>query len=234
MGRVAGGIAHDFRNLLTVISGQAEVSSMRLDKVDPIQEDLATILKTVDSAKELTQNLLDFSREREITPKRMDLNELVHYLEQMLVRLLGSDFKLKLELTQEETPIVADSSQLEQVVVNLVANARDASQAGDTITVQTHANLKINADEPLLDLEPGDYVCLSVKDEGAGMSDETMEHMYEPFYTTKERGKGTGLGLSTVFGSIKQNQGHVRVNSKLGVGTEFQIILPVANGDDSK
>ncbi len=233
MGRVAGGIAHDFRNLLAVISGQAEISAMRIEKTDPIQEDLATILKTAESAKELTQNLLDFSREREITPKRLDLNELVHYLEQMLLRLLGSDLKLRLELTAEKMPIVADSSQLEQVLVNLVANARDASKAGDTITIRTEANYEINPDESLLDLEPGNYVYLCVKDEGAGMSDETMEHMFEPFYTTKERGKGTGLGLSTVFGSIKQNRGHVEVNSKLGTGTEFRIILPVANENGS-
>ncbi len=227
IGLLAGGIAHDFNNILTGINGFAELLYMQLPPGSPHQEDVAKILKGGQRAAELVRQLLAFSRKQVIEPKILDLNSLVSELERMLLRLIGEHIRLTTSLAPHLWPIKADPTQLEQIVLNLVINARDAMPNGGQLTIDT-ANVTLT-DEDLpdqLELPPGEFVKLTVSDTGIGMSEQVKAHIFEPFFTTKELGRGTGLGLATVYGIVKQNCGLIWVDSEPGQGTTFQIYLP--------
>jgi PAS domain S-box-containing protein len=218
IGRLAGGVAHDFNNVITIISGYGQ---MLADGVrhDPILRDAAAeVLKAAERAAGLASQLLAFSRRQVIQPKPVDLNALVANLQRMLSRVIGEDIELQTVLRPDLAPVRADPGQLEQVLMNLVVNARDAMPSGGKLTIET-ANATLD-DRP--------FVLLVVSDTGVGMDAEVRSHLFEPFFTTKERGKGTGLGLSTVYGIVKQHGGDIWVSSESGRGTTFKIYLPQA------
>ncbi|MEZ5100811.1 MAG: ATP-binding protein [Thermoleophilia bacterium] len=220
VGRLAGGIAHDFNNLLTAITGYAQLLLDRLDDGTPCHRDAREIDRAATRASELTGQLLAFGRGQSFQPKVLDVNALVRDLSDMLRRLIGEDVALALDLPTEVAPVKADPGQLEQVIVNLVVNARDAMPDGGVVTVST-------AD--VHDRELGPLVSITVTDTGVGMSPETLAHAFEPFFTTKETGRGTGLGLATVYGIVTQSGGHVRVESEPGIGSIFTVLLPRAS-----
>jgi two-component system cell cycle sensor histidine kinase/response regulator CckA len=227
MGRLAGGVAHDFNNLLMIIEGYLQIllGEMRLD--DPLRGDLEEVLKAAQRAADLTKQLLTFSRRQIIQPKLLDLNRLIKNLERMLKRIIGEDIELVTRLEPELKAVTADPGQIEQVVVNMTVNARDAMPAGGKLIIETsHVHLDQDV-RPSPATQTGDYVALRVGDTGVGVDPEVLPHVFEPFFTTKERGKGTGLGLSTSYGIIKQNGGDVQVQSAPGKGTTFTIYLPV-------
>jgi PAS domain S-box-containing protein len=227
VGRLAGGVAHDFNNLLTAIKGYSELSLGRLDARDPIRKDLEEIRKAANRAEALTHQLLAMSRRQVLKPRVLDLGSVVGDLEKMLRRLIGEDIELTTVAEEPLGHVKADPGQLEQVVLNLVVNARDAMPRGGKLTIRL-ANTDV--DEKTagqgVDLEPGEYVTLSVEDTGCGMDVETRARIFEPFFTTKGHGKGTGLGLSTVYGIVRQSGGHTQVESEPGCGTSFRIFLP--------
>ena len=228
IGRLSGGIAHDFNNLLGVIIGYSKLIRQR---VAPQHTELAEFAEEVEKAGQraaaLTRQLLAFSRQQILTPIVLDLNALVSDMQKMLPRLIGEDLTLEIDLKSDLGTVKADRSQIEQVVMNLAVNARDAMPAGGTLRIET-ANAEI--DEMYArhhaGARPGHYVLLSVSDSGTGMSPETVTHIFEPFFTTKELGKGTGLGLATIYGIVKQSGGYIWVDSKLGEGSSFKIFLP--------
>ena len=233
VGRLAGGVAHDFNNLLTVISGYSELALQRVTDgesqpdVDGVREDLEEIKSAAARAASLTQQLLAFSRQQVVQPGKLDLNEIVAEIEKMLDRLIGEDVALVVHLDATAGPVEADAGQLEQVILNLAVNGRDAMPDGGTLTIETTAiELEIALDNEHGRVEPGRYVRLAVTDDGAGMDAETQARVFEPFFTTKELGKGTGLGLSTVYGILEQSGGHVRIHTSPGNGTCFEIYLP--------
>ena len=227
IGRLAGGIAHDFNNLLTIITGYSDLVLRRLNKKDPHREKIEEVKKAAQRAATLTHQLLAFSRKQVLQPKVLDLNSVTLDLSNMLERLLGDDVELVLNLKPDTLRVYADPGQMEQVLMNLVVNSRDAMPHGGEIIIRTE-NVKL--DETYTKtrdvVKPGDYVMLAVSDTGIGMDPETEAHIFEPFFTTKERGKGTGLGLSTVYGIIKQSGGYIWVYSEVGIGTTFKIYLP--------
>jgi PAS domain S-box-containing protein len=226
IGQLAGGVAHDFNNLLAVIQGCAELVLQALPDTDPMQEDMDQLLSATRRATTLTRQLLAFGRRQVLQPRLLDLNTLTLNLEKMLQRLLGDGFELRFELAPSLSMVKADESQLEQIVLNLVVNARDAMPAGGSITLRT-SNVHIDTPaESELGFGRGDFVVLSVEDDGVGMSADTQRRIFEPFFTTKDVGKGTGLGLSTVHGIVQQSDGHLRVESELGRGTRFDVYLP--------
>ena len=228
VGRLAGGVAHDFNNLLTVIRGYSELLLGRLAPTDAMRKDMEEIKKAADRASGLTRQLLAFSRRQFIAPKVLDLNALVSNMDGMLRRLIGEDIvELCTELDSSVGAVKADPGQVEQVIMNLVVNARDAMPKGGRLTIQTK-NVTIGQGARLdaVGVEPGSYVLLAVRDTGHGMDAETRSHLFEPFFTTKEKGKGTGLGLSTVYGIVKQSGGSISVESAPGRGTTFRIYLP--------
>ncbi|HZS44942.1 MAG TPA: PAS domain S-box protein [Blastocatellia bacterium] len=227
IGRLAGGVAHDFNNLLTAILGYSELLLQISSPDDDFNGGLQEIKKAGQRAASLTRQLLAFSRKQILQPKVINLNNTVLNLHKMLRRLIGEDIELISLLDPDLGQIKADPSQIEQVVINLAVNARDAMPNGGRIAIET-ANLDINGEGTSADngLPPNKYVVLKVVDTGCGMDDETMAHIFEPFFTTKELGKGTGLGLSTVYGIVQQSGGQVRVTSKPGKGTTFKIYLP--------
>jgi len=228
IGRLSGGIAHDFNNLLGVIIGYSKLIRQR---VDPHQTTLAEFAEEVEKAGQraaaLTRQLLAFSRQQILTPTALDLNALVADMQKMLPRLLGEDVTVEIDLESDLGTVRADRSQLEQVVMNLAVNARDAMPTGGTIRIET-ANAHFHEDYARhhAGAKPGPQVLLSVSDTGTGMSPETVTHIFEPFFTTKEMGKGTGLGLATVYGIVKQSGGYIWVESEVGVGSSFKIFLP--------
>jgi PAS domain S-box-containing protein len=231
VGRLAGGVAHDFNNLLTVIRGYSELLLSRLQPTDAMRKDMEEVKKAADRASGLTRQLLAFSRRQFIAPKVVDLNALVVNMDGMLRRLMGEDIiELCAELSPNIGAIRADPGQIEQVIMNLAVNARDAMPKGGRLTIETR-NVTIGKTSRLdaVDLEPGAYVLLTVRDTGHGMDAETRSHLFEPFFTTKEKGKGTGLGLSTVYGIVKQSKGGIVVESVLGKGTAFKIYFPLIN-----
>jgi len=227
VGRLAGGIAHDFNNILTAITGYADLLLEDLGATDPRRQDADEIHKAADRAAGLTRQLLAFSRQQVLQPTVLEVNTLVSDLEKMLRRLLGEDVALSTRLAPTTGRVKADPGQLEQVIMNLAVNARDAMPNGGKLTLET-ANVDLD-DAYAADHYParaGPFVMLAVSDTGIGMSEETQAHMFEPFFTTKEKGKGTGLGLATVYGIIKQSGGFIWVYSEVGQGTTFKLYLP--------
>jgi PAS domain S-box-containing protein len=227
IGRMAGGIAHDFRNILTAILGYAELVLDQLDERDPSWAATLKIRQASGRAAELTSQLLAFSRQQVLRLEVIDVNNLVRGVEDMVQRLIGEDVTIDAHLADTLAYVKADAAQLEQVIVNLASNARDAMPGGGCITITT-TNMTLEAapgidDEPV---EPGHYVVLQVGDTGTGMDERTRARIFEPFFTSKEQGKGTGLGLATVYGTVKQLGGHISVDSELGEGTRFSIFLP--------
>lgn len=226
LGRLTGGVAHDFNNLLTVINGFAELMELRLGADHSLQDMLKQILQSGQRATDLVHQLLAFSRKQIIEPKILNLNHLVSGVEKMLHRLIGEDIRLEVILDPDLWPIKADPVQIEQVIVNLAVNARDAMPRGGQLTLQTGNVFLDDTYTRHLDIRSGDYVTLSVSDNGVGMSEEVIAHIFEPFFTTKELGRGTGLGLATIYGIVKQNDGHIEVESEVGRGTLFKVYLP--------
>jgi two-component system cell cycle sensor histidine kinase/response regulator CckA len=227
VGRLAGGVAHDFNNLLTAISGYSDLLLHRLPDYSTLRRDVEEIRKAGDRAAALTRQLLAFSRRQVLQPKVLDLNGVVTKMGQMLRRLVGEDIGLSIDLSPSLSRVKADPGQIEQVIVNLAVNARDAMPDGGRITIATaDAELSPAYAAAHPEVRPGPHVLLSVADTGQGMSDETQAHLFEPFFTTKERGKGTGLGLATVYGIVQQSGGHIRVNSAADRGSTFLVYLP--------
>jgi PAS domain S-box-containing protein len=225
IGRLAGGVAHDFNNMLTVILGGIELSLPRLDAHHPSRVYLRDAAEAAQSAAALTRQLLAFSRKEVIAPRALDLNEVIDRMQKMILRLLGEDVRLVTIRGQGLPPISFDPVQIEQVILNLAVNARDAMAAGGQLTIET-SRIPASASE-LPGLGEGG-VLLTVSDNGVGISDEVRAHLFEPFFTTKEAGKGTGLGLATVYGAVQQNGGYIEVDSTLGRGATFKISLPAA------
>lgn len=227
VGRLSGGIAHDFNNLLSVIIGYADEMDPSLGESEKLRKNAEQIKKAGLRAASLTRQLLAFSRQQVLQPTILELNGLVSDLAKMLKRLIGADVELTLRLDPAVGRVKADQSQLDQVIVNLVVNARDAMPNGGKLTIET-ANAEIGEQHAarMRYVRPGSYVQLTVSDTGTGMDAETIAHIFEPFFTTKEKGKGTGLGLSTVYGIIKQTGGYILVDSAPGKGTAFKIFLP--------
>ncbi len=227
IGQLAGGVAHDFNNLLVVIGGYAGMMLEDLPPEHAMREGLEEIRSAGERASALTRQLLVFSRRQGAEQKNIAINDLVRNLEKMLRRLIGEDFELVLALEENAGVLRADPGHLEQVILNLVVNARDAMMGGGRLVIET---AHLFADDEFarihLELIPGDYVMLSVSDTGVGMTPEVKSHIFEPFFTTKEKGKGTGLGLSTVYGIVKQSGGSIFVYSEPGLGTTFKMLFP--------
>jgi two-component system cell cycle sensor histidine kinase/response regulator CckA len=227
IGRLAGGVAHDFNNLLTVIGGNLALALSDVSAADPVREYLVEATQAVESAANLTRQLLTFSRKQVIDPKVVNLNVIVADLEKMLRRLLGEDVDLQASVDPGLGQTRVDPGQLEQILVNLAVNARDAMPDGGKLTIET-ANVTIDDGYCAThgDARPGRYVMLAVSDNGSGMDAAVLSHVFEPFFTTKDRGKGTGLGLAMVYGAVRQHGGHVEVYSEPGRGTTFKVYLP--------
>ncbi|MBI4544865.1 MAG: PAS domain S-box protein [Gemmatimonadetes bacterium] len=224
VGRLAGGIAHDFNNVLTTIKGYTEFLIDDLDPRDPRREEVEEIRRAADRASALTRQLLAVSREQVLAPEVFDLNGVVSEMGKMLHRVLGEDIELRTELDPTSAPIRADRGQIEQVLLNLVVNARDAMPWGGKLSIRTASADTDPEGRGRGEVEGGRWVVLAVADTGEGMTPETLSHVFEPFFTTKE--KGTGLGLSTAYGIVKQSGGHIWVYSEQGKGTTFKIYLP--------
>jgi len=231
VGRVVGGVAHEFNNLLSVILGYADLVLGGLPAHDPLRHDIAEIKTAGTHAADLTRQLLGFGRQQVIQPENLHLNNVVTGMERMLKRLLGAEVMLSLSLDPQLASVRADSGHMQQIVLNLAVNARDAMPHGGRLMIET-ANATLDAEyaRTHAGVTPGPYVKLTVSDQGEGMDAATQSHMFEPFFTTKERGKGTGLGLWVVFGIVQQNGGHMTVRSARGKGTTFDIYLPRAEG----
>jgi PAS domain S-box-containing protein len=231
VGKLAGGVAHDFNNLLTAINGYSEMCLRRLTPEDPLYRHVESIRKTGDRAAALTRQLLAFSRKQILQPHVMDLNQIVVELSKMLQRLIGEDVDLLMGLEANLSKVKADPNQIEQVLMNLCVNARDAMPRGGKLTIETN-NVQLSEEfaSQHLSVPAGNYVMLAVSDTGCGMDAATQTRIFEPFFTTKEVGKGTGLGLATVYGIVKQSGGSVWVYSEMGQGTTFKIYLPSVEG----
>ncbi|MEO8563492.1 MAG: ATP-binding protein [bacterium] len=226
VGQLAGGVAHDFNNLLTVIKTYGEFMLEQIDESSPLRADALEIQKAAGRAAALTRQLLAFSRKQALLPRVIDLNEIVHGLEPMLRRLIGEDIEIALRAAPQIGAVKADAGQLEQVVMNLIVNARDAMSQGGTLTIETATVLLTDTMRAGHGVIPGPYVSLVVSDSGCGMDAATRARVFEPFFTTKETGRGTGLGLSTVYGIVKQSEGYIWCDSTEGVGTTFTVLLP--------
>ena len=227
VGRLAGGVAHDFNNMLGAILGYAELAIEQVGPTHAIHADLQEIRKAATRSADLTRQLLAFSRKQLIAPKVLDLNETMAGMLNMLRRIIGEDIDLRWQPTAELWPVKVDPSQIDQILANLCVNARDAIAGVGTITIETGNRTVDERDCALhMGFVPGEYVWLAVGDNGSGMDTETLAHIFEPFFTTKAVGRGTGLGLATVYGAVKQNHGFFQVDSEPGQGTTFTIYLP--------
>jgi nitrogen-specific signal transduction histidine kinase/ActR/RegA family two-component response regulator len=227
VGRLAGGVAHDFNNLLMVIKGHTELLLGALEPAQPMMRKIEQIDRSADRATALTRQLLAFSRMQVLQPQVINLNAIIDEMGKLLPRLIGEDIELLIRTDEDLGTVRADASQMEQVIMNLAVNARDAMPNGGKLVIET-ANAELDhsymASHPLMKVGP--YIQLVVTDSGTGMDAETQAHIFEPFFTTKEKGKGTGLGLATVYGIVKQSGGFIWVYSELGKGTSFKIYLP--------
>jgi two-component system cell cycle sensor histidine kinase/response regulator CckA len=227
--RLAGGVAHDFNNMLTAISGYSDLLLHRLPDSSMLRRDVEEIRKAGDRAAALTRQLLAFSRRQVLEPKLLDLNAVVTRMGEPLRRMVGGNIELSTDLSPSLSRVKADPAQIEQVIMNLAFNARDAMPDGGRLTIATaDAELSPAYAAVHSEVRPGPHVLLSVADTGQGMDDEVQAHLFEPFFTTKERGKGTGLGLATVYGIVHQSGGHIRVNSAADRGSTFLVYLPRA------
>jgi len=229
VGRLAGGVAHDFNNILTVIKGNVDLALADLPAKHPVRDELVEAGRAADSAAALTQQLLAFSRKQIIKPRVLDLNEVISQIHGMVRRLLGEDIELRVVYGQDLWPVRFDPSQCEQILLNLAVNARDAMPDGGQLLFET---TNVTLDDAYTGrhggVTPGDYVMLAVSDTGAGMSDSVRSHIFEPFFTTKGPGAGTGLGLAMVYGAVSQNGGRIEVYSEVGEGSTFKVYLPRA------
>ena len=232
IGQLAGGVAHDFNNLLMVISSYAELMMDALAPDTALRHHGEEILKAARRAADLTRQLLTFSRKQVQVLRVLDLNHVLQDICQTLPRLIGEDIQLSLQLGKQLWPIKADPVQVEQIVMNLATNARDAMTHGGQLTLETR-NVELDEDYCRVrpDAAPGEHILLAVSDSGAGIDPAILPHIFEPFFTTKEKGKGTGLGLATIYGIVKQSGGHITVHSEAGVGSTFKIFLPRAPAD---
>lgn len=235
VGLLAGGVAHDFNNLLTVIIGNVEMALKTLSSNDPLRFDLEMIESTSNKAADLTRQLLAFSSRQVLDPKIINLNHNIMNIQKMLQRIIGDDIELNSILAKDLSSVKADPGQFEQVIVNMIVNARDAMPDGGVISIETmNTNLNERHSRLLPELAPGEYVMVSVSDNGVGMTGEVREKIFDPFFTTKPVGKGTGMGLSSVYGIIRQHNGDILVESVPQKGTTFKIYLPVALGELEK
>jgi len=232
IGRLAGGVAHDFNNLLTVILGYCELLMRDLDPEDERRADVAEIQSAGASASRLTRQLLSFSRKQITEPSRLDLNQIAVELKAMLERLIGEDVNIELNLASELVGAMADRGQVEQIIMNLAVNARDAMPKGGTLTIET---TNVQLDEHYAKthpaVEPGEYAALVMSDTGSGMTPEVRARIFEPFFTTKEAGKGTGLGMATVYGIVTQSRASIDIDTEVGKGTSIRICFPKAMED---
>ena len=235
VGRLAGGVAHDFNNMLGVILGHTEMAMDQLETSQPIKEDLEEIRKAAERSADLTRQLLAFARKQTIAPKVLDLNDTVTSMFRMLQRLIGEDIHLSWQPGPDLWPVKIDPSQIDQILANLCINARDAISGVGRISIRTE---NVTYDEAscnsILDCSPGSYVLLTVSDDGSGIDPEILSHIFEPFFTTKPQGQGTGLGLATVYGIVKQNRGFINVKSERDKGTTFHIYIPRYSGMTSE
>jgi len=227
IGRLAGGIAHDFNNMLSIVLGYGEMAAYRLEEGHPARAPLDTVMNAAERAAALTQQLLAFSRKQVLTMRVLDVNQLVRRMARMLGRIVRADIRFELHPAPALRHVLADRSQLEQVVLNLVVNARDAMPGGGTLAISTR-DVVFGPDDPVPcpAIVPGAYVEVAVRDTGVGMSEELREKIFEPFFTTKGEGKGTGLGLATVYGIVLQHGGSICVESVPGAGSTFRVFLP--------
>jgi signal transduction histidine kinase/ActR/RegA family two-component response regulator len=231
VGQLAGGVAHDFNNLLTVITGRIDFLIGASNINEEQETDLSEIKKAAERAAGLTRQLLAFSRKQLLQPRVLDLNRTLDEFEPMLRRLIGEDIRIRIEHGHELGSVSADPGQLQQILMNLALNARDAMPAGGVITFRTaNETARNGAGSPPMQVEPGEYVMLEVADTGLGMDSATQARIFEPFFTTKGQGKGTGLGLSTVYGIVKQSGGGISVASTLEAGTVFRVYFPRTAG----
>ena len=235
IGTLAGGVAHDFNNILSTIIGYGHIALMKMAEDDPQRLNIESILEAADRAAHLTKDLLLFSRKQVSEQKAVDLNEIIRKVEKFLKRVIGEDIECKTIITEAPLTLFADSHQLEQVLMNLATNARDAMPKGGAFTVITE---RVNLNEDFMSAhgygKPGPYAMITVSDTGMGMDEETRNRIFEPFFTTKEIGKGTGLGLAVVYGIIKQHDGFINVYSEPGKGTTFRIYLPITASEVTK
>jgi CheY-like chemotaxis protein len=228
IGLLAGGIAHDFNNILTTILGYGGLALERIDKLDPLFDEISEIQRAGERAAELTRKLLAFSRKQILEPRVIDLNATVSGMERMLRRTIGEDVQLVFRPAANLGRVRADPGQVEQVLLNLAVNARDPMPKGGSLTIETN-NVRLDEEYARTHVDPastGDVVMFAVSDSGSGMDEQTRSRIFEPFFTTKELGKGTGLGLSTVYGIVRQSGGHIDCYSEPGTGTTFKVYLP--------
>jgi nitrogen-specific signal transduction histidine kinase/ActR/RegA family two-component response regulator len=227
VGRLAGGVAHDFNNMLGVILGHSELALLQANETHDLHSDLQEIQKAAKRSADITKQLLAFARKQTISPRTLDLNDTVESMLKMLRRLIGEDIDLKWQAAAHIWPVKMDPTQIDQILANLCINARDAISGVGKITIETGIHTfddEYCSDHP--GCIPGDFVLLKVSDNGCGMDKDTLDNLFEPFFTTKEVGKGTGLGLATVYGIVKQNNGFINVYSEPGQGAIFKIYLP--------
>ncbi|MBI5142175.1 MAG: response regulator [Nitrospirae bacterium] len=229
VGTLAGGIAHDFNNMLNVIMGYGELMRMRLKEDDPGHSYLQEILKAGERAAQLTRGLLAFSRKQVLSMRPENVNAIIEGFRKMLSRIIGEDINLRISLSDDDTTVMADSSQIEQVLMNLAANARDAMPHGGALTIKTETAF---IDRAFVHAhgygKPGRYALVTISDTGVGMDQITLARIFEPYFTTKEMGRGTGLGLSIVYGIVSQHNGYIYCSSEAGKGTTFSVFLPLA------